>query len=229
MSSVLLGLVVFSFESFGASKLKVGYFPAPPFSFKTASNKPGGIFNARLKKVLVKAKIPHEFVYMPIEKVFDHISSGSVNMVPCGTQEFEGVKLTKNTIVAMKMRTYRLGSRKELRNLKGVDDLFGKKLILFKGVSYGGLANQLMSKANKRLITEMKRPKDMFEALMGKRSDYLLAYERSAEEYFRRYNKQRSKFKSHLVKQIDCKIMMSIKTPDYEKVLGALDKSLSQL
>lgn len=169
----------------GPEKLHVGILDLPPLYEVGPDGKPGGILMEFLTSILDHAGYTYDMVVYPPRRLYWNIAQGrchvflGVKNVP----ELEGrVLYSKKNITNIDMSVYAFGEKK-LPAKK--EDLYGNRVIVIRGYSYGGLINELKDPDNGVELMEASDHIHAFRQLAAGRGDYLLNYRRAAEHAMR--------------------------------------------
>ncbi|WP_186443167.1 substrate-binding periplasmic protein [Desulfobotulus alkaliphilus] len=166
-------------------KLHVGILDLPPLYEVGADGKPGGVLLEFLTRILDQAGYSYDMAVYPPRRLYWNIAEGrchvflGVKNVP----ELEGrVLYSKKKITDIDMRAYVLGERKLPEKN---EDLYGSRVIVIRGYSYGGFINDLRNPDNGVELMEASDHIHAFRQLAAGRGDYLLDYRRAAENAIR--------------------------------------------
>ncbi|GBC61858.1 amino acid ABC transporter [Desulfonema ishimotonii] len=206
--------------------IRVGVYDFPPF-FELKDGKPGGIWLDLMKKVFEKAGIRYSIKEYPAKRVIKRIVEGQadVSMVAKGISLLENNTLYSSTaVVNVELSVY---TRTDTAVPRNIEALKGKKLLVTRGYSYGGLIKYFKNPENHIVLDAADRHELVFRKLKIKRADYAIGYSATADEILKKIGV--SEIQGHPISNFDIFFVISKKTPEYRKVMDNIEKAFTQL
>lgn len=226
--TVLLFLVGGSLQSWGEDKLHVGILDLPPLYEVEEDGKPNGILLAFLTRILDAAGFSYDIRVYPPRRLYWNIAQGRCHVFlgVKGVPELEGkVLYGSKKITDVDMRAYALGDKPLPRTKEG---LYGTRIIVIRGYSYGGFITDLKNPANGVEIMEASDHIHAFRQLMAGRGEYVLDYSLAAEHAIRTLEMV-EKVRDQSLARIDVFLKVSKQVDNAEHIMERLEAAWERL
>jgi ABC-type amino acid transport substrate-binding protein len=164
-------------DSFAKEKVIIGLFDFPPFYVMPASgDNYSGTKLDLLKTILEKADYPYEVKGYPAKRMYGNLANGRTHLfmgikgVPDYDKE---VIYSSNPYSKIVLNIY---TKNNIAKPAGKEDLIGKKILIIRGYSYGGLISYFENPENKIILDPATDHVMAFKKFQKGRADYLIDY-----------------------------------------------------
>lgn len=155
--------------------VKVGYTEFAPLTYQNSRKEAAGEFIEITRKVVIEAGYNPVFQYLPPSRLTLYLSTGDIDLAPYGSRS---PPLRNTTLeswispVSLKLSVWHLDTTERPEHFNTVA---GKRVIVVRGYTYGGLLDYMISNGNISL-TEAPDHRAAIDMLKLDRGDYLLAF-----------------------------------------------------
>lgn len=230
-SLLLSSAVTFAHAEENTSTLQrpliLGFVEFPPASYVDADGKPAGELLDLGQRALEEAGYSWEAKHYPANRLASYMGTGEVDLflgistVP----GFEGNTIAgEKTIAHIELRAYAKGDAPVIERW---EDLRGKTVIILRGYSYGGWIGEILDPANGINALEVDEHEQALKVLNLGRGDILLDYKSPVDTALRQV--EVPDLQSTLISLLNCKFVVSRKTPQAQKVLTDLEAAFERL
>ncbi|MDP4528516.1 transporter substrate-binding domain-containing protein [Alkalimonas delamerensis] len=158
-----------------------GFVHFPPFYYLDEQGQAAGRLATLLKQVMVQVGRHYEYQQYPNRRMIHKLNTSKLDIALVMTSVLEDrdqYLTSRCPISSMTLSAFWLGERPKV---KQISDLFGSRVILMSGFSYGGLRPMLKPGYGVvREMVEVGQHQLGIEALQLNRGDYLLNYKETA-------------------------------------------------
>ncbi|MEX0603242.1 MAG: transporter substrate-binding domain-containing protein [Marinobacter sp.] len=181
-----LGLPGASLPAGDGLPLNVGYTEFPPLEYRDNEGRPAGEFIELTRQVAAEAGYDLNFIHIPVTRVYLYLQQGKIDLWP-GLASIpalaDDVVESINRPIEVELSLWR---REETPPVERFEDLYGHKIIVIAGYTYGGLADYLEN-SDKASITAAPGHQAAVDMLLRNRASYLLDYRLPIEEILEGY------------------------------------------
>lgn len=181
---ILIGcfaLLLISAKSNAEQPLHWGFVHFPPFHYQTAEGAAEGLLVELVDEVMAAINREYTFQQYPNRRMIHLLNEGKLDFAVVMTSVLEDKSLYKIShypVSSMQLSAFWLGDREPVTR---VGDLFGSRVILMSGFSYGGIRHMLEPAYGVvREVVEVDQHALGIDALRLDRGDYLLNYKETA-------------------------------------------------
>jgi ABC-type amino acid transport substrate-binding protein len=208
---------------------KIEYAYPDQSVWTTRLNDLGELDNPLLRVAAVlfeKAGIPWQGKDYPAARMFNQLRDGTsqFSMLVKAPALQDCCLLSKAPVTSSELRVYRTADKPPIRS---DEDLVGKRVIIIRGYSYGGLLKFITDPVNKITTHSAVRHDIAFSMLEAKRGDYLLDYTGPAAEVLA--VQPIADVQSDVLSRQDVFLVLSRSYPDAPAMLARLEAILATL
>ncbi|SEA22896.1 substrate-binding periplasmic protein [Alkalimonas amylolytica] len=175
------GLLLLQSKAIAQVPLHWGFVHFPPFYYQIDDGKAGGYLADFVAELMAELGRDYTFEQYPNRRMIHLLNEGELDFALVMTSVLKDHRLyriSQRPVTSMQLSAFWLGERSEVER---VGDLFGSRVILMSGFSYGGMRNMLEPGYGVvREVVEVNEHALGIEALRLNRGDYLLNYKETA-------------------------------------------------
>lgn len=182
----LLGAGI-SFQAFAVeaeaspATLRIAYVEFPPYTYRNSEGEAAGSVIEITRKVVAEAGYRPHFIHLPVSRAYLYLGSGEVDVWP-GLSRIpalhDDVLESWSSPMPVHLSAWYLAPTPPLENFQQLD---GKRVIVFSGYTYRGLAEWL-ERRDQVQVTQAPNHRAGVDMLKRGRGDYLLDYREPVRE-----------------------------------------------
>ncbi|MCH8538384.1 MAG: transporter substrate-binding domain-containing protein [Alkalimonas sp.] len=163
------------------SALHWGFVHFPPFHYQTEEGSAEGLLVDLVDRVMASVDREYSFQQYPNRRMIHLLNEGKLDLAVVMTSVLKDkalYRISQQPVSSMQLSAFWLGEREPVTR---VGDLFGSRVILMSGFSYGGIRHMLEPAYGVvREVVEVDKHGLGIDALRLDRGDYLLNYKETA-------------------------------------------------
>ncbi|MCC5827350.1 transporter substrate-binding domain-containing protein [Alkalimonas sp.] len=222
-----VGLLLLQSKAIAQAPLHWGFVHFPPFYFQTEDGKAAGQLADFVAELMAELERDYTFEQYPNRRMIHLLNEGALDFALVMTSVLKDhslYRISQRPITSMQLSAFWLGERSEVER---VGDLFGSRVILMSGFSYGGMRFMLEPGYGVvREVVEVNEHALGIEALRLNRGDYLLNYKETAT--LQSAVDDVADIHHSVLKTIDVYFLLRADLPDSEALMQQIDQFLSQ-
>lgn len=204
--------------SFAKEKLTLCCVEFAPFFYINSDGEISGTLVNTAQQIISEAGYDIKYKIMPPKRVPIAIAEGSVDVWFGLTSTLKDIAvISKHVVASMNLTSYTIGT-KEL--IKTPQDLIGKKIVILRGYTYGGLISFIKDPENFIEYHEVNSQEAAINFLKLGRADYLLDYEAAIKKFTK--NNQIKNLSAQLIQSLDIQIAIPKIKPNAKELLAEL-------
>lgn len=161
--------------------LRIAYVEFPPYTYRNSEGEAAGSVIEITRKVVAEAGYRPHFIHLPVSRAYLYLGSGEVDVWP-GLSRIpalhDDVLESWSSPMPVHLSAWYLAPTPPLENFQQLD---GKRVIVFGGYTYRGLAAWLERRDQVR-VTQAPNHRAGVDMLKRGRGDYLLDYREPVRE-----------------------------------------------
>lgn len=226
LEKFFLALVVFLVPSFVSAEfrpIKFGYVDFPPLTYSNRGEPAGELVDSAapiLKKVGLTIASSD---FVPAARLFNYMNEGKIEM-------WYGIELlpehfvyTSKPLANIRLMIWSVCLNK-LPEIKDVNDLKAYRLALRRGYGYGDWGEKIRARNSGFHWMDFSEAQQAFQFIDHDRADLYLDYLGPVERNLK--PEQFKKLKGRLIRELNVKIGISKRYPNYEKLMDALNRAM---
>lgn len=168
-------------------KIVFGYIEFAPYYFTNDQGMPEGPFIDLARALTDEVGLEPEFISMPTKRALLARRNGEMQMwfgLPTTPLYKDRAFFSEKPIMKLELSVF---SKNSMENFQGVEDLFGKSVVVIRGFTYGKLLEKLEKSSPSTKLIRVSDHAQGLEVLDTRNIDYLIGYTALLDEGMKEY------------------------------------------
>lgn len=211
-----------------ASPLHWGFVHFPPFHHQTPAGTIEGLLVDLVDEVMAAIDREYTFNQYPNRRMIHLLNEGELDFAVVMTSVLKNKDLyliSQQPVSSMQLSAFWLGERKPVTR---IGDLFGARVILMSGFSYGGIRHMLEPGYGVvREVVEVNQHELGIDALRLNRGDYLLNYKETATLALE--DSELAAIQHSVLNRVDIHFLLRADLPGSEQLIQQIEAALATI
>ncbi|NIB38584.1 transporter substrate-binding domain-containing protein [Pseudomaricurvus alkylphenolicus] len=230
LGCMLLSTCLMAGERPGVSDAKVltfGYIEFAPYYYTDHQGAPRGPLIDLARKLALETGYQLRPVSLPAKRAVKMVASGEVDLwfgLSTISLYNDNVLISSKPVDQLELRVY---SRDCLEHFDNFRQLSGKKVVILRGYTYGGLIDYINTAQNRVEALEVRDPHQAVRVLVGRKMDYLLSYSLPMAAAMQRMS--HVALNSRVLDHFNVHVTVHKDLPDAKQIMASFEQMISAL